>query len=568
VSDPTPERRELAGLPGRARTYGVVLGSAASLALAALVVPLAFGHAPARSTAGGVATLTVGGPPADGAAPAAGSVAGPAGGPAGSSAAPTPGSLPGVAAIPGAPGAIAPAAPGRVTGAAPNAAPGGGDPATRAPAAPKGAPGSRPPAARGSGGTAGVPGAPAAPDTARTASDTGVTPDAVTLGVVVTDQGAAANLGATTGQSPQTQLGYYTALVTDINKRGGIGGRQVVLRSRTVNIVDSSSQQAACDSLATNDKAFAVLSLFGVYGAPILCFTNTYGIPYIANDGAVSSYYPKAGGRLFTTQPSTLRTLANSAYELQSRGELGQKSVVGVLREDDYLTADSLALEDYLRGFGHTVVDGATSATDVSQFPGQVAVAAQRFCAAGVTKVFLAVNSLYAAAFIRNVEQQINCTPSYYTSDFDYQMNGDTFVSGMPDSYFRRAIGVSSSRQGDQNAGRPAGATEQACIDSYVRGGGTRPDPRSLSAATLIGECGLVQTFARGLAAAGTNPTRASLAAALAGLGGFLNPGYTTSSFRSGKTDAPDGVRLVQADGGCKCWKPVGDGSFTPARFR
>lgn len=585
---------ELPSLPGRARTYGLVLGSAAALALAALAVPLAFGHAPVPTTsAGGLSTLTGAGPapgsdPGAGAGPGAASAAA---GPSGPASGPTsdPASAPaapgaGAGGYPLAPGAVPKPDPGApvLGGGAPTAAGVAGDqpagPGTRAGSTPTGrAPGrastATPPGGGASGtgsrrsaGTGGgTPGG--GPAAARTASDTGVTPDAITLGVVVTDQGAAANLGATTGQSPQQQLDYYNRLVADLNARGGIGGRQVVVKSRTVNIIDTSSQKAACDQLALTDKAFAVVSLFGVYGQPILCFTNTYGIPYLANDGAVSSFYRQAAGKLFTTQPSTLRTFANMAYELQQRGELGS-ATIGVLREDDYLTDDSVALEDYTRKLGHTVVDGVTSSTDVSQFPQQVAVAAQRFCAAGVTKVFLAVNSLYAAQFIRNVDQQVNCTLDYYTSDFDFQMNADTFVSGMPASYFRHARGISASLQGDANSGRPVAATEAGCVDSYVRAGGPRPDPKSLSAATLIGTCGLVQAFTTGTARAGVNPTRASFAQALAGLGAFANPGYSTSQFRPGKTDAPDSVRLVQADGGCMCWRTTGDGSFTPANFR
>jgi hypothetical protein len=205
------------------------------------------------------------------------------------------------------------------------------------------------------------------------------------------------------------------------------------------------------------------------------------------------------------------------------------------------------------------------SSSDITQFPAQAQVAAQRFCSSGVTKVLLGVNSLYTRAFIADVDNQINCRPSYYTSDFDYQMDGDTFVSGMPDSYFRHARGVSSSTIGNVSGGVGLSPGERRCLGVYSKAEGTTVAPDDKKAIRAIAACGLVQAFVLGLEHAGPNPTRASFVKGLAGVGTFDNPGYSRSSFRQGKTNAPDQVRQVIADQACKCWKP--NGPYVTASF-
>ena len=307
-------------------------------------------------------------------------------------------------------------------------------------------------------------------------------------------------------------------------------------------------------------------SVVGIYGPPILCLTVTHATPYISNDGAVSSYYSDSNGLLFTLQPSTLRTEANAIYEDAQDGEFKAGDKVGFLREDGYLTDDELSEENYLKSFGVTVTDGVMSASTLEDAPGQAEVAAQQFCSAGDTKVFFAVNSLYAEDFIGSLPP--GCSPSYYSSDFDYQMDGNTFITGMPASYFKHAIGVSSSDVGNTTLT----ASEQSCLDAYntyETGQGKKAvAPTDEDAIQAIAACGLVRTFVKGVDAAGPNPTRASFAAALANVGNFDDPAYESAEFHPGKTDAPDAVRSLQANQACKCWIPEGTGAFHLAHFR
>lgn len=581
--EPAPAPR-LPRRPGRQVTYLLIVGSAATLALVGAGLPLVFGHdaAGSGSASGGVSALQAGAPPADPGQATAGALPPAATPRAGEtqSAGATPTSASGTAAGTGAalpPRAPGSTAPGSAGAAASSAAGRGGSAATTSgpratgAATPKGAAprrtGSAPrPGPTGRAGPTAPARAPAG-GAQRTASAVGITPTQVTLGALLTDFGTANSAGASvTGYSPAQQQEYFDAFASDTNAHGGIDGRTLVMRYETSDITDPNSQKAACDTITDTDQSFAVTNVLGIYGPPILCLTKTHGVPYLSNDGAVSDYYTQSNGLLFTLQPSTLRTQANAVYEDHLAGELTSGDKVGFLREDQYLQADEKSVEDYLRGFGVTVTDGVMSSSSIQDAPAQAAVAAQQFCSAGVTKVFLAVNSLYAQDFISSLPP--GCAPAYYSSDFDYQMDGDTFVSGMPASYFNHAVGVSSSDVGNTTLT----PSEQSCLTAYntyeTAHGKVALASTDKAVLRAVAACGLVRTFVAGVHAAGVNPTRASFASSLAGIGGFDDPGYESATFHPGKTDAPDAVRTVRADATCKCWQTIGSGAFHPAHFR
>jgi hypothetical protein len=410
------------------------------------------------------------------------------------------------------------------------------------------------------------------PGAARTASDQGVTKDQVTLGVAIVTLGSVANNGANTGgYDVAEQKRIFQSFVKGLNARGGVGGRSIKAEYVTFNILDSSSQTAACKELTETRKAFAVVSILGIYGDPILCFTNDHKVPYLANDGAVSDYYRRADGLLFTLQPSTLRTQANAAWELHRRGELTGGGKIGFVYENGYLLPEEKVVAAYIEQLTGRELEQAvvsSNGAEIGTALGQSRSAAVQFCSAGVDKVFIALNSLYAGQLVDAWDRTTCDPPKYFTSDFFFQMAGDSFVGDLPESYFTRALGVTSTIVGGPKSGEQTRAGDQHCLDVSSRNGGPRYTPQQDGVAGVVAACGLVGTFEQGLARAGTNPTRRSFADALARLGTFSNPGFSTSTFRPGKLDGPDEVRAVKADPSCRCWKLLGDGMFSPARFR
>jgi hypothetical protein len=314
----------------------------------------------------------------------------------------------------------------------------------------------------------------------------------------------------------------------------------------------------ACTSFGQTDKVFAVAQNLGVYGDAILKCAIDQKLPFLAQDGAPSSYYSQSRNYVVTTQPSTLRTLLNMERELLRRGELKDKKV-GVLYYDGYLLADNQALLGQLRRDGVDVVEGQISVNDVGLALRQIPTVAQNFCQQGVDIVLLLTNSLYGRQFVQNVERFPNCRPAYAVSDFDFTFVGDGFVRGMPNSFFQRALGVTASRHGEGRVGLPEPAHDARCRTSYEQRAQRTLDRNAQANSdytNALTVCQVVQVLRDGLVAAGTNPTRQSFVDALQRRGAFPNAGFGASSFRPGRSDAPDVVRISQAFLDCKCWKP------------
>ncbi len=514
----------------RGSTYGAALGLVLALLAGGVAVPVLFGERPqddALSALPGQADADAGLADLDGDGapdPAPGASGSAAAGPTGAGVA---------AAGPDAGGA----SPGSSTGTGLAGAPGTG-PAGGRPAAPKG-------------GT-------------------------VKLGIVLTNIGAlaAAGFSGTEQYDTDRQKVFWEAYIARANAAGGAAGKKIVPAYATVDIVGAqSSAQAACKQLTETEKVFAVVHLLGIYGAPILCFTRDHRTPYLAVDGAVSSFYAASGGYLFTVQPSTLRTHLDSAARLRATGELGDPAkgtgkAIGVLSEDGYLQADNDALQRYLERAGYEVTRGTHSSTSSQNVPAQLSVAASNMCAAGVEVVFLNTNALFGAQFVNDVESRPGCRPAYVTSDFDFQMSGDSFLQQMPDGFYRRAIGVTASRVGEGRSGAAEPAYDAGCRRTYESVSGERLDRNATGSFTYfqaMWNCTLIDLFAKGLTAAGPDASRAQFAAALGRIGTFDNAGFGRSAFTGTRTDAPSVVRRVQAFRDCTCWKALD--AFVPSAF-
>lgn len=523
----------LPGLPSRGRTYAFMAGVVATTLTLAVALPLVLGDRPDDVVASTGSTEF-----GSGDSPLV---------PGTESATPLPGASTAVLLDP-VTGQPLPAdqQPGTLTAPAPGAAP--------VPAA-----GPAMPAAAG---------APGAKPAARTASDQGITADAVKVGIFLIDFSRANDLGASVGgYDPEDQRRYATAFVEEINATGGIGGRRVVPVFRKVDILSLQSMRDACVSFGQTDKVFAVAQVLGVYGDPILVCAQQQKLPFLANDGAASSYYTQSRNYVVTTQPSTLRTNLNMVRELIRLGEMKGKKV-GVVYYDGYLLSDNQKMLAELKRNSIDVVEGQLS-LDTTQALRQLPVIARDFCEKRVDLVLLGTNKLFAERFVENVDRSPGCRPAYAVSDFDFAMAGDSFISGMPASFFQRALSVTASRVGEGRVGIAEQPAAARCRSVAEKRTGTRLD-RNAAATTdyfnVTAICGVLQVLRDGMVKAGPNPTRESFVRAVQATGTFENPGYGPSAFAAGRTDSTDAVRVTQAFGDCRCWKP--QTGFATAAFR
>jgi len=397
-----------------------------------------------------------------------------------------------------------------------------------------------------------------------------VTADTITLGVFIIDFGGANSLGAgVTGYDPKQQRAYINAYVDNVNAHGGLDGRKLITKERTVDILDQQTMRDACTAFGETDKVFAVLQNFGVYGDPILKCTHDEHLPFVSNDGAIASYYAAADGNLFTTSPSTRRSFLNLEHELIRLGELKGKKV-GVVYEDGYLLPDDEALVSQLnKDLGSKVVEGSLSASDATLALRQIPTVARDFCGKGVNYIVLLTNELYGSQFADNIDNNPGCRPAYAISDFDFAMNGDSFLKNMPASFFTRAVSVTSTRNGEGRVGKPEPAVDAACRKTYEDATGQKLDRNAAADSNYfnaLAVCQVLRTFVQGVTAAGPNPTRVGFRDKLSQVGAFDNAYYGASSFTASRHDAPQVDRITQAFGDCKCWKPQTD--FFAATYR
>lgn len=518
-----------APLRSRAATYTFVLGASLGLLGAGLLVPLVFGHTPktVQLTTAGPGTATPDALPPGVALPTA-TPSGPTALPVG------PGGVP-VASVPGGHGAAL---------------------------------GSGPTAATASAGVLGSGGGPAGqPRVGRTASDRGITATTVKIGIELVDFGGANQLGANVdkGYDPKAQRRFYDTFIAAANASGGAGGRTIIPVYYTVDILNQDTMRQACTSLIEDSKVFAVTNVLGVYGDPILCVTQAHQTPFLAVDGAISSYYPQSKGLLFTIGAGTYSTAANMVDALDAAGELKGKTI-GLVNEADYLKPDFDRVAQHLKDLGYTIDHEEISAVDTAQASRDIPVAITNLHQHKVDYVLLMTNSLYAQEFVQDAKAQP--FPAYAESDFDYEMAGDSFLQSLDSSYFRHAVSVTASRVGDARVGIAAPALDRTCRSTYEKGAGVTLDPTSNDYYNALAACDLVKLFTEGLAAAGDNPTRQTFARGIASLGSLDLAGVGSASFGQGKYTSPNAVRIEQAHADCLCWKPVGSGRFSPSRYR
>ena len=112
------------------------------------------------------------------------------------------------------------------------------------------------------------------------ASDVGVTPTTITLGIILPGLGVIANFGIDVSQlDPKIQKTYWQSAIDRINAAGGIDGRRLVADYTTASILSQDSMRAACRTLTEDDKVFAVTNVLGITGDPILCVTRDHATP-------------------------------------------------------------------------------------------------------------------------------------------------------------------------------------------------------------------------------------------------------------------------------------------------
>ena len=414
----------------------------------------------------------------------------------------------------------------------------------------------------GGSGVLGTTGATAPPVSQRKASDIGITPTAIKLGVLIpSDNSSKAGGGSFSSVigSPQQQ---WSAYIDEVNAKGGILGRKIEPVFKEYDGLDLDAQRAACVYLTEQAKVFAVVNSGGFYGDPILCVTQQHKTPFIGQAGEALDFYQKSNGLYFSTTPNKDRTLRNLVIAAKADGAFKGKTIGILSREGiDAIPVDR-SLKPELAAQGIKVTYEARISSDDSAAQSQIPIEVQQMRNKGVNLIMLETGLIVANVFAQQADSQ-RYYPQYMTSDFA-SGGADVYTIGMPAS-FAGSVAYTALRTGEARAGMPEPTTDSACRKIFERRAKKSLDRTSTEYSLTLTACGILTEFDQGMTTAGVNPTRALLSRGLQAIGQWNVPFSGAGSWSTGKFDAPDVVRRAVWQSGCKCWVPKGP--FTRTRY-
>ena len=367
----------------------------------------------------------------------------------------------------------------------------------------------------------------------------------------------------------------FVKLVND--RCGGINGRKLKLSISEVDVLppggqDSSTlEQAACIESAEDNNAVFAYSGSGYGGAGVACLTQQHDVIFLTSYTTSLEDLEKAEGKLYATGLAGEQQLTYMARDLARQGLLEGKTI-GVVHSDEVLEAPIVerglvdVLEDEL-GLDVKRVDtigcgGGRSCTE------GVIPSVQGMIADGVDVLFPTLNVLSLPEYIKEMAAQ-GVKPgdmTIYNSGFAAQSgdlvsgkvsefggdaagklyNGTVIIAGGPTGEFRlpdfepdpfaEMCNKEYAENGNPDGGKAYSPTDEASSTKY---------------GATTGVCAGIRVFARAIEAAGPNPTREDLVAAMEGLGAIDQGGEIPGSFGEGKYTAPNGLYTLKFNYPC-----------------
>ena len=412
---------------------------------------------------------------------------------------------------------------------------------------------------------AAAPGAPAAAATGP--FEVGLTATTVKVGFLLLDVGNVGKVGiGVPGVDPKQQQQAIQIIVDDVNRRGGINGRKIVPAYRAFDVLSEDDMRTACLSMTEDQKVFAVVAAGGYKPAQGLCVTEEHKTPLIALCCAANEYFRRSHGLMFTVYWGGNRMMASWVAEMD-RHQFLQGKKIGILADENYdpgqyMVKEALlpALQRYGYKSAHTTVLSGDLSTAASQVPGEV----QQMRIAGVDTILLMSNTVNGTQFVQNADAQ-GYHPRYFTSDWA-GMNTDATNSNMPKSY-DGTLGWTVGRSNEWRVGMPEPPAGAACRKRFEAGAHRQVHWNDGTAdyGMIVSWCDELEVLLAGLRGAGANLTRAGWSTAVQRSGTLPMGLIGGGTFRPGRFDLADQVRMQQYHDDCKCYRPAE--AFHPSAF-
>jgi ABC-type branched-subunit amino acid transport system substrate-binding protein len=229
--------------------------------------------------------------------------------------------------------------------------------------------------------------------TTRAAAD-GVTSKEIKVGITYPDLEA---IRSVTNTNHGDYEAAYNAVITDLNKKGGINGRKVVPVFEKVNPLGTAPAQEVCIKLTEDEKVFAAMSFFNA-DAP-LCMVASHDTPILG--GQTTEKNLQQAKAPWATLESGAELGPRQVAALASSGALkGKLGIVGIADEEAALMDGVVLPALKQQGIkGTTAIIDAPPEDTVAQVQ-QAGVIMERFKTDGVKTLLLvggAVNSVTSA---------------------------------------------------------------------------------------------------------------------------------------------------------------------------
>lgn len=408
--------------------------------------------------------------------------------------------------------------------------------------------------------------APEEPAEAPEATDDGITEDSISITHIRVTLEDLEGLGfAIPIGDPADQAERFVGIVND--RCGGINGRQLDLSLVEAPPIAPAGQdpsalaQAACiEATEDNDAVFAFSgSGWGGQGGAG-CVTGENDTIYLTTYNITAQDVENAQNRLYSTALSSTEGLEYLARTVYAQGLLDGKTV-GVVMPDspgdpEIVEQGLLATLDEL-GVDVARVD-AIGCAGGNQCNVGVIESVQGMIAAGVDAMFPLLNVIslpgYLAEMVTEGVQpgQVQFFQSGYNAQSGDLVSSKVIEFGGEEAgaLYNGTVIVDAAATGAfRLPGFQPSEYSEMCNREYQEAGGetyTADDPETNSAyGATVGMCTFIRIIARAVEAAGPNPTRADLAAAVEGLGGIDLAGGV-GSFGAGKYTAPNQLNLMR----------------------
>ena len=401
----------------------------------------------------------------------------------------------------------------------------------------------------------------------RRASDRGVSPNEIALGLVASKSDSLAQFGWSPDYE-NTQEAMVRPFVEEINASGGIDGRKLVVKVSEYNATSEDEMQAACVEQAEDFKVFASLAVwsFGYMGEACM---GEKQVPLLTGDPGLGydiSGKPKTWVRRTTINKE--RAVRNFADWLVSTKRVKGSDRIGVtytdVPEDRKMVYEVFV--PYLKQKGLNVVEVAGSSVGTYESGSTEAQAMTlKFKANNVQVVLPVASFLHNYLFLVQADA-IAYKPKYFVTDIG-SLTLDV-VDFYPLSQWQGVEGFTVWRTGDHPlTDLPNTPAYKECLRVYQsRGGKFDPDPNDSTRPEWtqvwnVGSlCGLLHQFAEAVHRAGVNPTRKGFLAAIDSLRAWNDRVAVTEklTFTPSKLDGADMFAVIRFSPACGSGNSVG----------